>query len=73
MRFICLNKLGGTHISHDHAFFNELMRIIALNRHNIFNFALCIEHEFTFLSFKLNGTTQTTRFFQGAIQIMQIA
>ena len=70
MRFIVFNVQGRTNVGHDHTFFNQLMGIVTLNGHDVFNLALGIENKFTFLRFKLNGTTLSTGFFKRAVQVV---
>ncbi|EKE16687.1 MAG: hypothetical protein ACD_10C00851G0002 [uncultured bacterium] len=47
-------KIGGTNVGGQHAFFDHPVSVIAHDRHNVFNFALLIEKHLRFSRLEIN-------------------
>ena len=64
-------KTRGLDVRRDHAFFDQLVRVVALDHTGLHNFALRAQHEAHFSRFEFNRTTRTARFRQHLIQLVQ--
>ena len=65
------NKLCGTHVGAQHAFFNQPVRIVAINRHDIGYCASLIEDEPDLLPVKVHRAPSPARGKQHLVQIVK--
>ena len=69
---VLLEKFRGTNIGGDHAFLDQLMRVIPLQGHDAFDLFFGTELNHRFGSIEVDGATRTTTFQKSVIEIIQM-
>ena len=65
---VLFEEIGGAHVGRQHAFFDEPVRVVALNRHDILDFPLVVEQHHRFHRLKIDRAAFAPRFEQEAEQ-----
>ena len=69
--FIFEQEVRSAHISRQHTFFNQLVRIVAGYRHNTFDFTVIVKNHLRFNGFKFHRTALAAFFLQHAEELVK--
>ena len=64
-------EIGRAHISRQHAFFNQFVRVVAVHFFNALDFAVVVKNHLRFNGFKLHCTTLAAVFLQNLEKLVQ--